>query len=160
MTLRYLTPLTAAEQQAAGLAETWPMAIADRVRFSELDTQNHVSNRSYHDWFEAARTSYYKTYCDPAYGQAPLPRIVMHSAQVRYLEEMLADEDYIATARVTAFRHNSYSFAQEIWSQGRLRCRLAAVMVMLHPDGSGRKYPLPDRLRRAFARRDGARAET
>lgn len=159
MDLRYHTPLTDDEQIFHGLSDPQPLALADRVRFSELDNQNHVNNKAYHEWFEVARTEYMRRICRPFYGDQPDPRIALHSATIRYVKEMLAGEDYIATARVAAFRTASYTVEQQIWS-GDLRATLSAVVVTLRPDGSGDRYPLPQTLREHFAARDGARDES
>ena len=156
MDLRFLTPLTASEQTAQGLAEPQPLAMADRVRFSELDNQNHVNNKAYMDWFERVRIEHLNRMIVPHYAPGPGPRVALHSATIRYRKEMLADEAYIATARVTAFRTSSFTMEQQIWS-GDLRATLQAVVVMLRPDGSGAHYPLPETLCAYFAEEEGAR---
>ena len=87
-----------------------------------------------------------------------MPRVVIRSGEVRYVEEMLMGEDYVTTAGVTAFRNTSYTMHQELWSGGRLRATFDCVIVTLYPDGSGR-YPLPDAVRSHFANHDGAMFE-
>jgi acyl-CoA thioester hydrolase len=159
MDLRYLTPLTAQEQTAQGLPEPQPLAMADRVRFSELDNQNHVNNKAYMDWFERVRIEHLNRVIVPRYAPGPAPRVALHSAFIRYRKEMLADEAYIATARVAAFRTSSFTLEQQIWS-GDLRATLRAVMVMLRPDGSGARYPLPEALCAYFTAQEGAARET
>ncbi|MCA0872913.1 acyl-CoA thioesterase [Seohaeicola saemankumensis] len=156
MDLRYHTPLTPDEQTAHGLTRPAPIAIADRVRFSEIDPQRHVNNKAYHEWFEIARTEYFRRICDPHYDGQPLPRTVLHSATIRYVEEILPRESYIVTARVDAFRNTSYTLDQQVWCNGTLRATLNVIMVMLRPDGSGDKYPLPDSLKQRFEAEDGA----
>ena len=156
MDIRYHTPLTPEEQIAHGLPAAQPIALADRVRFSEIDPQKHVNNKYYHEWFEIARTEYFRRLCDPVYGDAELPRTVLHSATIRYVQEILPRESYIVTARVAEFRNTSYTLDQQVWVAGSLRATLACVMVMLHSDGSGRKYPLPEALKADFLNRDGA----
>ncbi|MFC3614872.1 acyl-CoA thioesterase [Lutimaribacter marinistellae] len=157
MTLRFLTPLTAAEQQAAGLAAPQPLAIADRVRYSELDPLDHVNNKAYLGWFESLRVAYFDAFLGPYFTTQPGPRPVIRSAEIQYIREMVAAEPYIATARVTSFRQSSFVMEQQLWS-GDLRATLRAVMVVLADDGSG-KLTLPDSLRHALVERDGARAE-
>lgn len=154
MTLRYHTPLTPDEQCAFGLQTAQPMALADRVRYAELDVLNHVNNKAYMGWFETLRVAHFDHYCRAHYAGQPLPRTVLRSADTRFIKEMQMGEDYVATARVSAFRNTSYTIHQEIWSHD-LRATLTGVMVMLHPDGTGR-YPLPDSLRRQFTETDGA----
>lgn len=155
MDLRYLTPLSPEEQLAHGLAAPQPLAMADRVRFSELDNQNHVNNKAYMDWFERVRIEHLNREIVPRYAPGPAPRVALRSATIRYHKEMLADEPYIATARVAAFRTSSFTLEQQIWS-GDLRATLNAVMVMLRPDGSGARYPLPEALRAYFTDAEGA----
>lgn len=154
MELRYLTPLTAREQISQGLDQAKPMALADRVRFSELDILRHVNNKAYLGWFETARVSYFDRFCAKHFAGGPAPRSVLRNANVHYRREMVLDEPYITTARVIAFRNTSYVMEQQIWSDG-LRATLEAVMVLRSPDGSA-GYPLPDTLKQHFIDMDGA----
>jgi len=150
MILRYHTPLTPDEQRAHGIAEPQSLAIADKVRFSELDANNHVNNKSYMTWFETVRVRHFNGICMPCYGDLPKPRLLVRSLNLRFVREMLMDEDYITTAHVTGFRTTSYSLRQEIWA-GDLRAYMDAIMVMQRPDGSGERYPLPPALTAMFA---------
>lgn len=154
MTLRYHTPLRPEEQLAFGIETPQPVALADRVRYAELDILNHVNNKAYMGWFETLRVAYFDLICKPFYASGERPRTVLRSADMRFVREMLMGEDYVATARVTAVRNTSYTMEQQLWA-GDLRATMTAVMVMLHPDGSGR-WPLPRDLRRRFVDQDGA----
>lgn len=155
MTTPYLTPLTADEQRAAGIPDPQVLAMADRVRFAELDTLNHVNNKAYMEWFETARVEYINRHCVAFYDEMERPRTVIRNGNIHYIREMVLGEDYVATAQVTGFRESSVVMDQQLWSGGTLRARMSAVLVTLLPDGSG-KYPLPEPLRQAFADRDGA----
>ncbi len=155
MELRYLIPLTPEEQRAHGLPEPQPLAIADRVRFSELDPLDHVNNKAYLDWFEAVRVRHFETMCLPHFGDAPHPRLLLRNAAIHYMREMHRDESYIVTARAAALRTSSYTVEQQLWSGGTLRARLEAVMVLTRPD-NGEKQPIPDRLRQILQERDRA----
>jgi acyl-CoA thioester hydrolase len=157
MTLRYHTPLTPDQQRAFGLSEPQTLAIADRVRFAELDVLKHVNNKAYMTWFETLRVEYFRLFGTQFYDtDAPRPRIVIGQGTVRYIKEMLMGEDYVTTCRVTAFRNTSCTMEQQLWA-GDLRATFTSVTVMLYPDGSGR-YPLPDALRQQFIAVDGASA--
>ncbi|MCR9125370.1 MAG: acyl-CoA thioesterase [Rhodobacteraceae bacterium] len=159
MTLRYHTPLGPEIQRAHGIADPQPMAIADRVRFAELDVLNHVNNKAYMTWFETLRVWYFDLLCTPLLpAGAPRPRTILRSAEIRYHEEMLMGEDYIATTRVSAFRNTSFTYDQQIWSDGRLRTAYTCVIVMMAPDGSAR-LAIPQVLRDAFLNRDKASFE-
>jgi acyl-CoA thioester hydrolase len=155
MTVRYHTPLRPDEQVLFGISAPQPMAIADRVRFAELDVLNHVNNKSYMTWFESLRVWYFDELCTPYLPVgAPRPRTVLRSAEIRYMEEMKMAEDYVATACVRAFRNTSYTLDQQIWS-GTQRAQYSCVIVLMTPDGSAR-MPIPQVLRDLFVSRDGA----
>jgi len=155
MEIRFLTPLTPQEQLAHGLAAAQPLAMADRVRFSEVDSLNHVNNKAYMEWFETLRVHYHDQFCAPFYQGLTQPKYVLRNASIHYIREMRIDETHITTARVSEFRTSSYTTVQEIWSDGELRATLSAVMVMLSPDGA-RREPIIEPLLRHFEENDGA----
>lgn len=154
MDLRFHTPLTAEEQLAHGLETPQTLALADKVRYAELDPLNHVNNKAYTAWFETLRVEHFHLFCKPLYGDLPQPRAVLRSAEIRFIKEMRIGNAYIATANVTAFRTASYTIEQQIWSNG-LCATMTGVMVMLNPGGAGR-YPLPDALTDFFVSVEGA----
>lgn len=158
MTLRFHTPLTPDEQRAAGLDSIKTLALADKVRYAELDPLNHVNNKAYMGWFETLRVEHFYQFCRPLFGDLPQPRLVLRSAEIRFVKEMKIGETYVATAQVTALRTASYTIEQQIWS-GDLRATLTGVMVMLQPDGTGR-YPVPGPLRDFMISVEGATAQS
>jgi acyl-CoA thioester hydrolase len=161
MDIAFHTPLSASEQEAFGIPAPAPFAMADQVRFSELDVLNHVNNAVYMSWFERVRVKYTQARgLSRAFGSGASggPRIVIRSGTVHYREEMRMDENYVVTCRCTAFRTTSFSLRQEIWAEGRLRATLDCVLVLLQPDGAGR-YPIPDAVRAGFIEVDGATAD-
>jgi acyl-CoA thioester hydrolase len=157
MELIYHTPLSAEAQIEHGLTEPQPLAMADRVRFSELDILHHVNNKAYLSWFETLRVAYFNRFFAPFFDGMPAPRNVVRNANIHYVKEMVLDEDYITTARVVSFRRTSYIMEQQIWS-GDLRATMTGVMVLRTPDGQS-GYPLPEPLRQSLIERDGAVAE-
>ncbi|MGA9254551.1 MAG: acyl-CoA thioesterase [Roseobacter sp.] len=156
MSLKYHQPLTKAEQAEFGITSPAPLAMADQVRFSELDVLNHVNNAVYIQWFERIRVKYTQINgLARSFGGGQGPRIVIRSASIHYRQEVVLDEDYIVTCACTAFRNTSFSIHQELWAGGTLRATLDCVLVLLQPDGSGR-YPIPEALRIRFIENDGA----
>lgn len=148
--LPYHTPLTPEQQRAAGLPDTWPLALADRVRFGELDPLNHVNNVAYLSWLESARVAYFKHIGLSLYKDSTRePRLVVRRGEIDWLREMRADEDYVIGTRTTAYRNTSFTMMQEIWSGGHKCAEFLSVIVLLQPDGSGR-MPLPDPIRAYF----------
>lgn len=153
--LPYHTPLTAAQQRAAGLPQPWPLALADRVRFAELDPLNHVNNVAYLSWFETARVRYFVQCGLTSYSRpAEEPRIVIRRGEMDWLQEMRADEDYVVTARTIGYRNTSFTMEQEIWSDRARRAAFQCVIVLLSPDGAGR-MPIPPRVLSRFHEVDG-----
>lgn len=155
MTLFYHTPLSADQQRAQGIAVPQPLAMADQVRFSDLDINNHVNNAVYFEWFERLRIRYTQDVMTRDLMDRPGPRVVIRSGQIRYLHELLEREDYIVTCRCTAFRNTSYALAQQVWVAGQLRATFDCILVMLDRNGAGR-FALPDRLKMHFETCDGA----
>ena len=155
MTHPYLTPLSPDQQRAFGVPDPWPLAIADRVRFSELDPLNHVNNVAYLIWFETARVAYFKHVGISRYkDEAVEPRIVIRRGEMDWLQEMRADEDYVLLSRTVGFRNTSFTMQQEIWSGGTKRAAFTCVIVLLQPDGSGR-MPIPPHIIEHFHAVDG-----
>jgi len=158
MTLIYHTPLNAAQQTALGIDPAQPLAMADQVRFSELDVLNHVNNAVYMEWFERLRVRYIQEWGISTYSRADDPRIVIRSGTIHYRQEMRMDEDYVTTCGCTAFRNTSFTLSQQLWSGGTLRATFECVLVLLLPDGSAR-LPIPDAVRGKFQTTDTATFE-
>ncbi|WP_299875786.1 thioesterase family protein [uncultured Sulfitobacter sp.] len=159
MSLIYHTPLDAETQAAFGLDPPQPLAMADRVRFSEIDALHHVNNVAYMSWFERMRIRYMQDWGISGYDREDDPRIVIRSGAIHYRQEMVLDEDYIATCGCTAWRNSSFSLKQQVWSGAVLRTTFDCVIVLLQPDGSG-KYAIPAAVKKRFAAVDGAREES
>ena len=153
--LPYHTPLSPDQQRAFGLPDTWTLALADRVRFAELDPLNHVNNVAYLTWCEGARVAYFKHVGLSTYAEGTAePRIVIRRGEMDWLQEMVADEDYVVATRTIGYRNTSFTLLQEIWSGGTKRARFECVIVLLFADGSGR-MPIPDHVLEHFHRVDG-----
>lgn len=152
--LPYRTPLSPEQQRAAGIADPWPLAMADRVRFGELDRLNHVNNAVYMQWYETMRIRFFQDW-DVSQYRDDDPKIVIRRAEIDYLKETRMDEEYIVTARCTAFRNTSFTITSQIISGGSVRSSYSCIIVLLTPDGSAR-FPLPETLRQRFIQVDGA----
>lgn len=156
MTLVYHTPLSPSVQSDLGITPPAPLAMADQVRFSELDVLNHVNNAVYMQWFERLRVRYTQDWgIARNVGTGHGPRIVIRSGTIHYRQEMRMDENYAVTCGCTGFRNTSFSLTQSVWSGGTLRASFDCVLVLLQPDGSGR-YDIPPTVRERFIAIDGA----
>lgn len=148
--LPFHTPLSPEQQRSAGITSVWPWAMADKVRFAELDPLNHVNNVAYLTWFESARVTYFKNIGLTTY-EAPAtePRIVIRRGEMDWLQEMRAEEVYVVASRTIAYRNTSFTMAQEVWAGGTQRAAFTCVIVLLTPDGTS-KQPIPDPIRSYF----------
>jgi len=158
MDILYNTPLSPEDQLAFGLPVPQALAIADKVRFAELDVQNHANNKAYVEWFERMRIAYNDRFLGPRWSAAR-PRVVVHSFAVRFLQETLPGETYVATCRVAKFRRSSYTCDQQIWAGGTCRATMSCVLALRAPDGSG-SFPIPENIIEDFRTRDGAEFES
>tara|TARA_R110002049_G_scaffold23545_10_gene83679 strand:+ start:63505 stop:63984 length:480 start_codon:yes stop_codon:yes gene_type:complete len=158
MIMIYHTPLDVGAQQVLGISPPQPLAMGDRVRFSELDALRHVNNAVYMEWFERLRVRYVQDWGLSGYDAATDPRIVIRSGQIHYRQEMLMDEDYVVTCGCLAYRNTSFTLRQQLWSGGGLRATFDCVIVLLTPDGAARSA-IPAAVRARFDTIDGAKPE-
>ncbi len=155
MNIPYHTPLSPDLQAQAGITPGQPLAMADQVRFSELDSLNHVNNAAYMAWFERLRIRYVQDWGLADFHSASAPRIVIRSGNIHYLREMLMDEDYVVTCGCSGFRNTSFTVNQQLWSGGTLRATFDCVLVLLEPDASARRA-ISDAVRDKFTMIDKA----
>ncbi len=149
MDLIYHTPLSADQQRTLGIDPPQPLAMADQVRFSELDALNHVNNAVYMEWFERLRIRYVQDWGLSGFDNATDPRIVIRSGTIHYKQEMRMDENYVTTCGCVAYRNTSFTLRQQLWSGGTLRATFDCVIVLLTPDGSAR-FSIPAAVRTRF----------
>ncbi|MEM0935024.1 MAG: acyl-CoA thioesterase [Pseudomonadota bacterium] len=153
MTPPYLTPLTRAQLDAAGVPEVWPFGLADRVRFAEIDALDHVNHTAYLRWFESLRVLYMRERgISPYDGTGPL--IVLKSVHMEYRREMFLGEDYVVTARTVEVRRASLEMRYATFAPD-LRAEGSAVIVLMARDGSG-KHALSETQRTRLVDLDGA----
>ncbi|WP_420859961.1 acyl-CoA thioesterase [Marivivens marinus] len=156
--MRYHDCLSQEEQRAAGVATPAAYALADRVRFNEIDALGHANNAAYTVWYETARVRYLRHHGLTSFGPDE-PRLVIFRAEIDYLAELFAEQDYVITCRCVGFRTSSFTLENELWAGGRLCSRFRGIMVAMYPDGSG-KMPLPDSFLKVFEGIDGAVSAT
>lgn len=159
MQVNFHTPLSHDAQRAIGISVPQPLAMADQVRFSQIDVLNHVNNVVYFEWFERLRIRYHQDWGISTYEKSPEnPRIVIRSGEIHYQEELKLDEVYVATCGCVKFRNTSYTLRQQIWAEGRQRAQFDCVMVLLTQNGAGR-FAIPQAVKDRFVTLDGAKPE-
>jgi acyl-CoA thioester hydrolase len=154
MAFPYLTPLGPEILRAHGIPRDFRYAIADRVRFHEIDALGHVNNARYFSWFEAFRLPYLRDYGITDYGPDS-PRLVLAATEAEFRAEMFEGEDYILAGRTAWYGTSSFGMDYAVFAPG-LRVRGSATIALRQRDGSG-KWPLAPENIRTFEDRDGAR---
>lgn len=154
MTYPYNKPMLQPELATHGISDDWPLGVAGRVRYAELDPVNHVNNTTYFRWFEAIRIDYMRLWGISEYEHGRDPKLVIRSTDCHFRHEMLLHEDYIVTARTRAFRNSSFTMDYAVFAPD-LRATGSAVVVLLQPEGPG-KFPLPQSAKDRFVTVDGA----
>ncbi|RMD92473.1 MAG: acyl-CoA thioesterase [Alphaproteobacteria bacterium] len=153
--LPFLVPLDAQQRAAAGVPPEFRYAIADRVRFHDLDALGHVNNARYLSWFEAFRLPYLRDYGVTRY-DAESPRLVLATVSLDFHAEMFLGEAYAIAGRTLWFRTSSFEMEYAVFAPDR-RVTGRAVIVLRTPDGRA-KWPLTEENRATLRHRDSARA--
>lgn len=148
------TVLDKAQIEALGIEGGWVLGLADFVKYSELDTYNHVNNKVYHTWFENARVLYLEN-TGIKFSLDSKIKPVVRSANIIYDAPMFNAEDYITLARVSRLGRTSFVMDYAVWCDGTIRITGDTTLVMVN-DAATETRPVPDDLREIMITRDGA----
>ena len=140
-----VTPLSAAQMKSVGVPDGWAYAMADRVRFHELDALNHVNNVAYFRWFESLRIPYFghihvSTYSDDD------PQVVLASNFARYFKPLHLGDNYVVAARTKSFRNSSFMLEYGVYLGGELMCSSESLVVTLEHDGVTKRALRPETI--------------
>ncbi|MCT8160575.1 acyl-CoA thioesterase [Pseudoruegeria sp. SHC-113] len=154
MELTFLSPLPRDVMDAHGVPPGYTYALADRVRFQEVDALLHANNVAYVAWFETLRTRYLRDMgvldCFESF-----PAFVVAEQTIRYRAPLLLDQAYVAAGRTTRVGRSSFAQDYVLMADGKLCAEGTAQMVNVDPD-TGKGHPLPEAARRIFIDQDGA----
>ena len=121
------------------------MGLHDFVRYSDLDTYDHVNNKIYHTWFENLRIIYLtRSGFDFTNKKNPMP--VVRAASIEYNSAMFLNEEYTNT---------SFDLDYEVHSGLKVRAKGQSKIVMADLI-AGKPVPLNSEFRELFIRRDAA----
>jgi len=147
--------LDKAQIDALGIAGGWTLGLADVVKYSDLDTYNHVNNKIYHTWFENARVIYLE-HTGMAFDLNAQVKPVVRSASITYDAPMFNGEEYITLIRTSRVGRTSFVVDYAVWCDGSLRVTGDTVLVMVNETATETR-PVPDELRAIMISRDGAK---
>ncbi|GIW24169.1 thioesterase family protein [Meiothermus sp.] len=121
----------------------FPVRVPIQVRFSDLDTLEHVNNAVYLTYDEVARGHYLQQ----AGAHIDSGNFVMARAEVDYITPILFGQQVEIALRVERVGNSSFRTYSETWADGGLAARIKVVVVWLE---NGKPARIPDWLREAI----------
>jgi acyl-CoA thioester hydrolase len=147
----------AAEMASFGVEPGWAFAIRHRVRWSECDPFGHANHRAYFEWFEEARNRSLET-AGLTDWSATTPGPVIAETGIRYRRPLAYGDEILVSARTVRLGHTSFEMEYAVWRHGL--CALGRAVLILVVNATGKKTPLPEKLRRAMLARDPGAGKT
>jgi acyl-CoA thioester hydrolase len=137
-------PVTAKSQDAATLClDDYPYRLSDRVRYGDLDPNQHVNNAVYATYFETGRVSLVK---DPVHGLlADGLSWILVRLDIHFRAELHWPNDIELGLGMAKLGRTSVTFDQVVFCEGRCIASARSVMVMVD-DVSRKPTPLPDQV--------------
>tara|TARA_B110000003_G_scaffold6519_1_gene6753 strand:- start:2466 stop:2921 length:456 start_codon:yes stop_codon:yes gene_type:complete len=137
---------------ASGIKGDWVLGLHDFVRYSDLDTYDHVNNKIYHTWFENLRIIYLiKSGFDFTNKKNAMP--VVRTSSIEYNSAMFLDEEYTTVIRCSKVGKTSFDLdyevhsALEVKAKGQTKIVMADLVV-------GKSVALDNSFRELFITRD------
>lgn len=124
------------------------MSIPIRVRYSDLDTFEHVNNAVYLSYLEEARAAYYQALrgLEP---ELPEFKTLVARSELDYLRPILLGQAVEVRVRVSAVGNKSFRTVYQIYAEGALAAKAQTVQVWMNGEESAR---VPEAVRRAIGR--------
>jgi len=137
---------------ASGIKGDWVLGLHDFVRYSDLDTYDHVNNKIYHTWFENLRIIYLiKSGFDFTNKKNAMP--VVRTSSIEYNSAMFLDEEYTTVIRCSKVGKTSFDLDYEVHSVLGIKVKGQTKIVMADLV-AGKSIPLDNRFRKLFITRD------
>ena len=134
----------------------WRFSFHDRVRYGDLDTNAHLNNVAYHQFFESARVAYMRSLFPEI---EPLGReggfgMIFAETHVRFASPAFYEEQLRVDVKPVELRRSSVKIAFEMRSGERLVAEGWGTLVGYDYE-AGRAAPFPDPIA-ARLRNEGA----
>lgn len=137
---------------ASGIKGDWVLGLHDFVRYSDLDTYDHVNNKIYHTWFENLRIIYLiKSGFDFTNKKNAMP--VVRTSSIEYNSAMFLDEEYTTVIRCSKVGKTSFDLDYEVHSALEVKARGQTKIVMADLV-AGKSVALDNSFRELFITRD------
>ena len=137
---------------ASGIKGDWVLGLHDFVRYSDLDTYDHVNNKIYHTWFENLRIIYLiKSGFDFTNKKNAMP--VVRTSSIEYNSAMFLDEEYTTVIRCSKVGKTSFDLDYEVHSALEVKAKGQTKIVMADLV-AGKSVALDNSFRELFIMRD------
>ena len=137
---------------ASGIKGDWVLGLHDFVRYSDLDTYDHVNNKIYHTWFENLRIIYLiKSGFDFTNKKNAMP--VVRTSSIEYNSAMFLDEEYTTVIRCSKVGKTSFDLDYEVHSALEVKAKGQTKIVMADLV-AGKSVALDNSYRELFIKRD------
>ena len=137
---------------ASGIKGDWVLGLHDFVRYSDLDTYDHVNNKIYHTWFENLRIIYLiKSGFDFTNKKNAMP--VVRTSSIEYNSAMFLDEEYTTVIRCSKVGNTSFDLDYEVHSALEVKAKGQTKIVMADLV-AGKSVALDNSFRELFITRD------
>jgi len=137
---------------ASGIKGDWVLGLHDFVRYSDLDTYDHVNNKIYHTWFENLRIIYLiKSGFDFTNKKNAMP--VVRTSSIEYNSAMFLDEEYTTVIRCSKVGKTSFDLDYEVHSALEVKAKGQTKIVMADLV-AGKSVALDNSFRELFIKRD------
>ena len=137
---------------ASGIKGDWVLGLHDFVRYSDLDTYDHVNNKIYHTWFENLRIIYLiKSGFDFTNKKNAMP--VVRTSSIEYNSAMFLDEEYTTVIRCAKVGKTSFDLDYEVHSALEVKAKGQTKIVMADLV-AGKSVALDNSFRELFITRD------
>ena len=137
---------------ASGIKGDWVLGLHDFVRYSDLDTYDHVNNKIYHTWFENLRIIYLiKSGFDFTNKKNAMP--VVRTSSIEYNSAMFLDEEYTTVIRCSKVGKTSFDLDYEVHSALEVKAKGQTKIVMADLV-DGKSGALDNSFRELFITRD------
>ena len=137
---------------ASGIKGDWVLGLHDFVRYSDLDTYDHVNNKIYHTWFENLRIIYLiKSGFDFTNKKNAMP--VVRTSSIEYNSAMFLDEEYTTVIRCSKVGKTSFDLDYEVHSALEVKAKGQTKIVMADLV-AGKSVALYNSFRELFITRD------
>ena len=137
---------------ASGIKGDWVLGLHDFVRYSDLDTYDHVNNKIYHTWFENLRIIYLiKSGFDFTNKKNAMQ--VVRTSSIEYNSAMFLDEEYTTVIRCSKVGKTSFDLDYEVHSALEVKAKGQTKIVMADLV-AGKSVALDNSFRELFITRD------